>query len=523
MTENDTTAGGKPAAAGASSSGQGTLPKYTTMPSTNGNGAHPPSSDDLLGELERLVEAARVEPPPAGGGKLSAEDAAFLLSAGLHDEGNAACVERLFPGQFLHNAAFGWLAYTGSHWVIEGAEELLDRAVVHSLARRIEAASQPETFESGGAVRKFALPNRGRLEGAKALLLSRVVAAPGDFDRDPDLLNCSSGVINLQTGSLLPHDPAQRFLHCAPVAYRPGADTSVWVRWLTGAVGDELADWLQLAVGYTLTGHTREEILFYLFGPPRAGKGLFTETLRAVLGSPLGTEIDFGTFTGKRNGDSQNFDLAPLKPCRYIAASESNAYERFNEAKLKALTGGNEVYCAYKHRDHFNYRPRFKIWLSSNQPVNADPDDDAVWGRLRVVHFPHSHLGAENKLLKQRMRAPGVLEGVLAWAVQGALRWYALGGAGLPEPASSLAIKAEQRGALDTVQTWLDEHCILGAHHFTAFSELYGNYSQWCKDNGAEPKRQKAFAFALQHKGARAERGYVSGKQVRGFYGVKLG
>jgi len=146
MTENNTTAGDKPAAAGASSSGRGSHPDY----STNGSGAHPPSSDDLLGELERLAEAARVEPPPAGGGKLSAEDAAFLLSAGLHDEGNAACVERLFPGQFLHNAAFGWLAYTGSHWVIEGAEELLDRAVVHSLARRIEAASQPETFESGG-------------------------------------------------------------------------------------------------------------------------------------------------------------------------------------------------------------------------------------------------------------------------------------------------------------------------------------------------------------------------------------
>jgi putative DNA primase/helicase len=520
MTENDTTAGGNPAAAGASSSWRGSHPDY----STNGSGAHPPGGDDdVLDEIDQLVDDSRVEPPPAASGKLSAEDAAFLLSAGQHDEGNAASVERLFPGQFLHSAAFGWLAYTGSHWVIEGAEELLDRAVVHSLARRIEAASQPETFEAGAALRKFALPNRGRLEGAKALLLSRVVAAPGDFDRDPDLLNCSSGVINLQTGTLLPHDPAQRFLHCAPVAYRPGADTSVWLRWLTGAVGVALADWLQLAVGYTLTGHTREEILFYLFGPPRAGKGLFTETLRAVLGSPLGTEIDFGTFTGKRTGDSQNFDLAPLKPCRYIAASESNSYERFNEAKLKALTGGNEVYCAYKHRDHFNYRPRFKIWLSSNQPVNADPDDDAVWGRLRVVHFPHSYLGAEDKLLKQRMRAPGVLEGVLAWAVQGALRWYALGGAGLPEPASSLAIKAEQRGALDTVQTWLDEHCILGAHHFTAFSELYGNYSQWCKDNGAEPKRQKAFGFALQHKGARADRGYVSGKQVRGFYGVKLG
>jgi putative DNA primase/helicase len=418
--------------------------------------------------------------------------------------------------------------YTGSHWAIEGAEQALDRAIVHMLTRRIEAASQPETFEAGDKLRKFALPNRTRIEGAKALLKSLVVATPSSFDCEPDQLNCANGVIDLRTGSLVAHSPDQRFLYCAPVAYRPAADRTQWLRWLIDAVGAELADWLQMAVGYSLTGHTREEILFYLFGPPRAGKGLFTETLLAALGSPLAKEIDFGTFTGQRTGDSQNFDLAPLKPCRYIAASESNTYERFNEAKLKALTGGNEIYCAFKHRTHFGYRPQFKIWLSSNQPVSADPDDDAVWGRLRLVHFPHSHLGQENKRLKQMMRAPAVLEGVLAWAVQGAVRWYELGSRGLAEPAGSVALKAEQRSALDTVGVWIEECCTEGKQHFSPFSKLYGSYSQWAKENGVEPKRQKAFAASLQHKGYQSERAYVlspgslKSKQVRGFYGMKV-
>ena len=259
----------------------------------------------------------------------------------------------------------------------------------------------------------------------------------------------------------------------------------------------------------------------YLFGPPRAGKGAFTETLLALLGSPLAKEINFATFTAQRTGDSQNFDLAPLKPCRLVAASESNAYERFNEAKVKAITGGNEIYCAFKHKTHFGYRPQFKVWLSSNQPVNADPDDEAVWGRIRMIEFPHSHLGAEDKMLKQRLRSKAVLEGVLAWAVVGAMRWYALGSTGLSEPATSVAIKAQQREQLDAVGMWIEEKCALGSHHFTASSELYQSYEAWCKANGVESKRQKGFTMALQRKGHRYERLWREGKAVRGFYGLK--
>lgn len=65
MAENNTTAGGNPAAAGVSSSGQGTHSKYTTMPGTNGNGAHPPSGDDLLAEIDALIEEATVHPADA--------------------------------------------------------------------------------------------------------------------------------------------------------------------------------------------------------------------------------------------------------------------------------------------------------------------------------------------------------------------------------------------------------------------------------------------------------------------------
>lgn len=479
------------------------------------------SGHKLIGGFEGIEQLARAaEVPPELPGLDEEAVAKHLGSRNPSDEGNAQSVLYLYAGKFLFTDAYGWLHNVGTHWTTENAEAMCERAITHTLIQRQLAGVKTQN----DSVIKAAKPNRSKVVGAKGQLASLVIESVKSFDADPDVLNCKNGVVDLRTGKLLAHEPGQRFTHCCAVDYRPTADSSAWRAWLLETVnGDtELVDWLQMAVGYSLTGHTREEILFYLSGPPRSGKGTFTETLLTLLGAPLAKEVNFSTFTAARSGDSQNFDLAPLKACRLVAASESNAYERFNEAKVKMLTGGNEVYCAFKHRDHFNYRPQFKIWLSSNQPVNADPDDDAVWGRLRVIEFPNSKLGKEDKTLKHHMRSAEVLQGVLAWAVQGAVRWYKLGSAGLPELDSAAQLKQAQREALDNVAAWVEERCELGAHYFTPSAELYTSYAGWCTANGVTPKQQRGLADALQRKGYKNVRARISGKLTRGFYGLKV-
>lgn len=154
--------------------------------------------------------------------------------------------------------------------------------------------------------------------------------------------------------------------------------------------------------------------------------------------------------------------------------------------------------------------------------MNADPDDDAVWGRLRVVEFPFSHLGEENKALKFAMRTPAMLQAVLAWAIEGAQAWYLLGRAGLPELATSATKKHEQRTDLDNVQAWIDERCEVGEHHFAINSELYPNYEGWCKLNGVIAKQQKSFSQSLKRKGYADKVTKQNGKTVRGYAGLKV-
>lgn len=469
--------------------------------------------------IDALIKESVISPDEVQRELAEKAAAKALITEGPHDEGNANCVHLRYQGRFLHSSTLGWLHHTGTHWSMNEAEAAVERACTETLLARIQA-TLAETRSDPDIVKKC-VPNSGKVQGAKAQLRSLVSISDRAFDVEPDYLNCKNGVVDLRTGQIVKHNTAQRFMHCAAVDYVPGADWTIWANWLKDAVGEEAADWLQTAVGYSITGHTREEILFYLYGPPRSGKGTFTETLLTLLETPLAKEVSFSMFLAQRTGDSQNFDLAPLKPCRFIAASESNTYERFNEAKIKALTGGNEVYCAFKHRDHFNYRPQFKIWLSSNQPVNADPDDDAVWGRLRLIEFLHSHLGEEDKNLKVKMRSDEVLRGVLAWAIQGAMKWYKLGGAGLAEIEGSAKVKASHRAELDNVQAWLDEMCE-PTDGFSAYAPLYTSYEEWCKERGVEPKKQKGFSQSLINKSYAPKLSKTEGKMVRGYVGLRL-
>lgn len=452
-----------------------------------------------------------------------------MLCRGVEDEGNARAVQYLHGDKFLHCDVYGWLHWCGTHWRRHGAESKLERAIVDTLIQRRKAA-----VELGNeTIVKTAKPTATHVRSAKFLFRSMVEVHVDDFDRDPDLLNCANGTIHLPSGELRKHNPADRLTYCTNVTFKWDADESEWVQFLRGAVAqagsaedliNEMVTYLQKCCGYSLTGHTSEEVLWYIYGPPRSGKGTFTETIYQILGVPLSTEVDFNTFTRDRDNDANNFDLAPLKPARLVFASESERHQRINGAKVKALTGGNMVRCSFKGKDHFTYKPQYKIWLSSNHKPNGDPDDDALWGRLRLVVFPNSHLGKEDKGLKARMRDPETLEGVLAWAVKGAKAWYEDRNTGLDTPAEVHEQTTGARAEVDTVGQWIEE-CVERSPEYSDLyitnADIYQRYLSWCEENGVTPKKKAGLTRSLNAKGIDGPSPKkISGKTQRVWLGI---
>lgn len=401
--------------------------------------------------------------------------------------------------------------WTGTHWSRELAEQKLDLSIMAMLKRRCKLAIDGDK----DAIVKASIPSARHMQSCRTILDEHLAVPVSEFDSHPDLINAANGVVDLRTGELMPHTTQHRFTYCFATEFDAAADYTYWQSFLedTVAGGENIINYLQMAVGYSLTGHTNEECLWYIHGPARSGKGTFTETIMELVGQPFSVETDFATFTAQRAAGDQGFDLAPLKPARIVFASESNSAEWLNSGKVKRITGGNMISCAFKHHDQFTYRPRFKLWLTSNHPVKADVDDDAIWGRVKVLQFPNGHLGEEDKSLKRKMRSAENLRGVLRWAVEGAMAWYA-SDSGLMTPEEITVTTGASRQQVDYVQTWLDECTELMVDGWVSNGDIYTSYANWCKTNGVKPKFQRGLSVSLQAKN------YAIGTQRKGADGI---
>ncbi len=444
-----------------------------------------------------------------------------LCSFDADDAGNSDAMNALYGQNFLWCPSVGWFQYAGTHWRLDIDGAQVKRYAIETLRSRRHAAVDAEKE----AIVKCTKADEKRVNSCVSLFKTHVNVSIDSFDGDPDKLNCKNGVLDLRTGTVELHTYKQRFTYCLPVAYA-STDYAYWLDYINGVVGggQEVIDYLQMAVGYSLTGHTREEILFYLFGPSRSGKGSFAEALMALLPTPLATMVDFNSFTTKREGDVSNFDLAPLKPSRLIFASESNRSQSLNPAKIKQLTGGDQIRACYKHRDFFSYRPQFKVWMMSNHPVNGDPEDDALWGRVRVIEFPKSFLGMEDKTIKARLKEVDVLQGILYWAVQGAIKWYRLGAKGLTTPASIEKTTQSQRNELDYVQQWIDACCEDDPEGWISNQDVIASYTAWCKEHNIQYiKGMQSLSQSLKTKGYQpGKQRKVNGKNQKGVEGLYI-
>lgn len=419
----------------------------------------------------------------------------------LDHDGHANCVLAMFPDLYRHATTAGWLVYGGGYWSREGAEQSLKRAITQTLRRRIQiikaAIEDPKDSKSMLAMCKVTAQ---QVTSIITLMKSMkdVDTSGGLLDGNYLLFNCKNGVINLETGELLPHSPHYLFTHRTETNYKPDADCTVWDKFLLSlGWGVDKMTYAQRMVGYSMTGLTDEEKMFYLYGVTRAGKGTMTNALLGIMGK-YGQGINFRTFTVRRDGDTQNFDLAAIANKRFLAASESERNERINASVFKQVTGGDPIFAALKGKDGASFFPQWTVLLSSNYPMNADPMDNAIWARVRVLKFDRSMLGKEDKGLKRKLGTESAQEAILAWGVRGSAAYF---DQGLGECEQITTDTNRMRLEASSVLVFIDETCKLEVGTRSEGKALYAAYVEWALGEGWKPYGRKAFTQAMEQIG----------------------
>jgi hypothetical protein len=223
--------------------------------------------DRLQHETKRLWERDSGRSDTAGGSSAEfTEDALALEFTRRHGK------------EWRYVARWGqWLVWTGTHWQREGTLKVYDLARVvcrEASAKRqnIKLRAKLASASTVASVERLAHADRHH------------AAATDLWDRDAWALNTPGGLVDLRSGILVPHRPADCNTKIA--AATPRGECPIWEDFLaTVTRGDpELQSYLRRVVGYCLTGITSEHALFFLYGTGANGKSVFVNTIAAILG-----------------------------------------------------------------------------------------------------------------------------------------------------------------------------------------------------------------------------------------------
>ena len=428
------------------------------------------------------------------------------------DEANAALFLSLHGADVRYCPPWDkWLIWSGSHWRIDDSIKV--RQLAADLPRQIyRDASETTDPSKRRSVADLArkLESGSRQSALLEMAKCRVVVHNSDLDQGRFLLNASNGTIDLKTGKVRNHSRSDLLTHDAAIQYDPNADCPTWKRFLADVFGGDtdLIEFVRRAVGYSLTGDVREQVLLICHGSGSNGKSVFLNILKKLLGR-LALQAAPDLLMADRNRRHPT-EQADLYGRRAVVCQETEENRRLNEVLVKQLTGGDSVRARRMHEDFWEFEPTWKIWLSTNHRPEIRGTDHAIWRRVRLIpfnttfHDPGKGDPVKDSRMEEKLTAE--LPGILAWAVQGCLAWQR---DGLTIPDAVRAATDEYREQQDTLAAWLGECCIVKRTADAKAADLYASYSEWCEANGERPEPQRRFGMRLTERGFQRQRRMV--------------
>jgi putative DNA primase/helicase len=324
----------------------------------------------------------------------------------------------------------------------------------------------------------------------------QVAATDEDWDTNDFILNTPEGLVNLVTGKTEEHRAEEL---CTKVTNASPSSTAcpTWKQFLKDITNNdqELIDYLQRLAGYSATGSTKEQGLYFCYGTGGNGKGTFWNTIHEIL-AEYSRIAPAGMFV-RRNQSAHPTELANLMGARLVLAQETDQGTSWNEAKIKALTGGDVMSARFMGKNFFEFKPKFTLVIAGNHKPALRNIDEAMRRRFHMIPFTvtipkeERDLDLPKKLLEEH-------DGILSWIIEGAVNWNIQG---LNPPEVVLAATQDYFNDEDVFTQWINEKCEVGKDQWCAPSALFNSWRDYAYDVNIKTGTQKEFKHTLEQKG----------------------
>ncbi|WP_328561810.1 phage/plasmid primase, P4 family [Streptomyces coelicoflavus] len=386
----------------------------------------------------------------------------------------------------------GWYRWSGRVWEATGDDGAAMQAVTSAakvlMQRSID--NPADMSWATAAASKMLVNFQRRAMVAEMAVLPQLHATVDDMDAHRHLLTFMNGTVDLRTGDIKAHDPADMLTQCARVDYNPGADCPRWISFVEEIFpGDtDLQRYYQAFLGMAITGEVRDHVLGVWYGAQgRNGKGTTIRTLQKVFGQDVVHEVPFTMFENVRGQQVHTEQVASLRGKRLVVAQEGNQGVPMNTALLKNLSGGDRINTRHLHGKVFTFDPTFTLVLATNHLPEFSSGGAALWARTKALLFGQSFAGRVDKELEPAIQGPE-REGVAAWVVRGAMRYYA---EGLIDPISVEKATEHHRDAVDPLKDLVGELFDYDGEAVTIRSDFNAELKKWRDINGDTSAKYK--------------------------------
>lgn len=418
----------------------------------------------------------------------------------LNDTGNA----QRFIDRFGNNIRYNfdnkcWMVFDGKTWVRDCKQLVKTQADILIEEMKVEMIKeQDKEFQKELSKNiKHLSSNNGKEAMLKeAMHIGIIPTTNADYDKDDFKLNCFNGVVDLKNGKLLPHDKAYMMSKNTNLRVDLENEPVRWKQFLNEIFGgsQELVDYIQMAVGYTLTGDTKEQCFFQCYGDGANGKSVFLDVLYAILGDySLNCQIESILARNSGSSGGASSEIARMNGARFVRTNEPNEGSRFNEGLLKQLVSGDVTTARFLYGMEFEFVPRFKLWIATNYKINVRGTDYGIWRRQRLVPFEVKFEGKKaDKSLPEKLA--NEYSQILGWAVKGAVKWVKNG---LTTPKEIEIANNQYKQEMDIVASFLNDCTKPLANGREKASDVFKEYSQWAKDGHEYCMTQSKFGVEM--------------------------
>jgi len=247
---------------------------------------------------------------------------------------------------------------------------------------------------------------------------------------------------------------------------------------------------MQEFAGYIISRDTKYEKCLFLLGPGRDGKSKFINAMKDMVGIDNMSAVSFADL-------EKEFARSSLYN-KMLNVSTEIGSDVIESAYFKAITSGDPIQAAFKHKDNFTFTPYCKLIFAGNILPRIKDNSDALFERILPIHFKRQflegdpdrdeHLG--DKLKEERSE-------IFYWALCGLKRLREQ--RRFSDSAATRKLMMEFRRSNNPILCFVEDRCNLGEDQSVSKDDLMVEYNKYCKLGNYKAVNSNNFFRELYH------------------------